>query len=253
MMGRRTQIVVFAAMFLAGCGSQMQPVATVEQRARTAQQMLSGITQDGTMLGRSTARATLIVFTPMTDLNGGFLRSDLPELIRRYVRPGRLRIMVRTIRSPNQATADDSERLNRLAQAVGLQDRFWNFYLAFDAIYDGSSTSQQEARALTLTPGLDRPAVRADATSARIDNALRKADTFAAASAVEQVPSYFLARADGTEVPIATHCDDCLVARVGAAIVRPQIVTKPKPKATATQPEGKRPRPAKAKAAATSR
>ena len=151
-------------------------------KVRSALSMLEGVPQDGYTLGRPDAPATLTMYASLTDLNLGFPRSDLPALLERYVRPGKLKIEMRTVTTPAlQTLADDPDaaHLAQIAQAAGLQDRLWDFYVAFGTLYTGTFSSDQEEEALRLAPSIDAKRIAADADSSRVADAIGRADALA--------------------------------------------------------------------------
>ena len=86
-------------------------------------EMLSGIPQKGIELGNPKAKVTLSEFAdPQCAWCGKWAREELPSLIQNYVRTGRLRIEFMGL----AFVGDDSNRLLRLAQAAGLQNKLWN-------------------------------------------------------------------------------------------------------------------------------
>ena len=86
--------------------------------------MLSGIPQHGTTLGNPNAPVRMIEFA---DLQCPFCRnfavSQLPGVVQKYVRPGKVRMDFRTL----AFIGPDSERAGRVAEAAAQQNRLWNF------------------------------------------------------------------------------------------------------------------------------
>jgi len=98
-------------------------------------EMLSGIPQKGIELGNPAAKLTLVEFSdPQCPYCGEWARNTLPSLVAKYVRTGKLRIEYRGVNviDPNTG-GSDSDRMIRLAQAAGLQNKLWNVVeLEFD-------------------------------------------------------------------------------------------------------------------------
>jgi len=91
-------------------------------------EMLRGIPQQGIELGDSKAKLTLVEFSdPQCPYCADWARGVFPSLVQNYVRTGKLRIEYGGLDFLDQNTGGkDSERLLRLAQAAGLQNRLWN-------------------------------------------------------------------------------------------------------------------------------
>lgn len=229
--GRAVAAVAGALIALAGCGTAAKPSRTPEERARDALKLVSGIPQHGIRLGQPTAPATLTAYVSLAELNGSFVRDDLPRLVARYVIPGKLRIELRTLTRYDDPAVDPPvlRRLTRVAQAAALQDRLWDFYLAFDAVYDGAFDRAEERRALALVPGLDADAVRRDAGGGRVTRAIAAANEHARAGRVNLVPTYVLRHGAAAEV-VRADCLDCLFRAVAAALAKPDATPTPEPK-----------------------
>jgi protein-disulfide isomerase len=90
--------------------------------------MLRGIPQKGIELGNSNAKLTLVEFSdPQCPWCGKFARDTFPTIVQNYVRSGKLRLEYRGVDVIDLITGGtDSERMIRLAQAAGLQNRLWD-------------------------------------------------------------------------------------------------------------------------------
>jgi protein-disulfide isomerase len=125
---RYVRLALFAALVaaLAGCGARSTPShrarpigAVPEVRARFA-----GIPQGGTVLGPPSAPVTLVEFGDLQcPFCRRFDREVMPELLRRYVRTGQVRIDFR----PVPLLGPDSLRAARAALAAAEQNRLWQF------------------------------------------------------------------------------------------------------------------------------
>lgn len=123
-------VAVVAAVALSQSGGEDE-TATPEARARAPAEVAAlfrGIPQDGTVLGSASAPVTL---TEFADLQCPFCRTfaveALPEIVERYVRPGRVRLELRDL----AFLGPDSERAARVAAAAASQDRLWQFVALF--------------------------------------------------------------------------------------------------------------------------
>lgn len=154
--------------------------------------MLEGIPQDGTTLGDPKAEKVL---TEFADLQCPFCRDYalqvLPQVIRDYVRPGKLRLDLRLLRF----IGPDSDRGGRAAYAAAEQDRMWDFV---DLWYrnqgpEGSGYADDAfiadlAQAARLRRG---SALEAIETSAH-EEQLTQAEGMASAAGIDSTPSFLL-------------------------------------------------------------
>src|SRR5690349_18702280 len=103
------------------------PAAAEEAGALAAvsstRELLAGIPQRPTVLGRPGAPVTLVEFADLQCPYGGlWARATLPTLVQRYVRTGKLRIDFRGL----AFVGPDSKTALRVAHAAGAQNRLWN-------------------------------------------------------------------------------------------------------------------------------
>jgi protein-disulfide isomerase len=102
--------------------------------ARHTYALLNGIPQDGTALGSSKAPVTLQFFGDLQcSESRQVVLSVLPGLIRRWVRPGKLRIVYRSTETDTHWAGGRPEFLLQqdAALAAGAQSRLWNFIDVF--------------------------------------------------------------------------------------------------------------------------
>jgi hypothetical protein len=148
---------------------------------------LAGLPQVGAVLGRSSAPAMLEVYADVA--SPGFARFDrrvLELLIKRYVRPGRLAIALRTL--PSASREELAPGSAHLAQAAGLQTRLWQFARAL-------SVQPRPARLEPIVrsiPGLDRVELLADSRSARVRQAVARSVRLAAEAQALRPPAFRL-------------------------------------------------------------
>ena len=110
---------VLAAVLTSGSTSELRPGRPVPGAAR-ALALLRGIPQSGATLGDPRAPVTLVEFADLQcPTCASFAEGALPHIIRRYVRSGRVRLILYAL----DAIGPDSERAARVAYAVGEQDR----------------------------------------------------------------------------------------------------------------------------------
>jgi hypothetical protein len=128
--------------------------------AASIEQMLSGIRQQGAVLGSPTAKVRLVEFAdPQCPGCADFSSSELPEIIQNYVRSGELRIEY----VGQTFVGKDSERMLRTALAAGDQNKFWNviemFYANQGDENSGYATDSYLRAIVGSVPGLNSGAV----------------------------------------------------------------------------------------------
>jgi protein-disulfide isomerase len=183
-------VVVVVAVVVAGGdksdddGGSKSPAA-----ARSA---LRGIPQSGIALGSPDAPVTMVEFA---DLQCPFCKeySDnvFPELVKRYVRTGKLRLELRLLRF----LGPDSDRLARTAAAAAAQNRMWQFVEhAFDR--QGAENSGYATDDFINTLAADAGLTQADA-GAPAEVLLRDAERQARRAGIESTPSFLIGPTGG--------------------------------------------------------
>ncbi len=201
---------------LAGCGQGSSALDTGAAEVQRNLKTVAGLGQDGITLGRLDAPATLTVYASLDDFGQGFFRGELPVLVSRWVRPGRLRIQVRTTSKTVLGAPSDRGAVvaAKIAQAVGLQDHLWQFYGALSARYVGYVDDAVLSQALSDVTGVDRGAERQAVRSDRIRSAVAKADRFARAAKVTELPTYMLEAPGRAPIRVDGSCLGCLSKNV---------------------------------------
>jgi len=117
-------VVVIVMAVTGGSSSSRTPTGTALPDAATIQKQFAGIPQQGNVLGKATAPATLVEYIDLQcPVCREYATSLMPTLIDRYVRTGKLKVIAR----PVTVIGPDSER-GRLAMiAAFAQDRGFNF------------------------------------------------------------------------------------------------------------------------------
>ncbi len=166
-----TLAVLAAAVLAAGLiavhavTSSKEPAATFDSGATA--RLLDGIPQEGAVLGRPDAPATLVedgdVQCPYC---AAWASGALPELVRDYVRPGKLRIEFRGL----AFVGPESDTGLRAALAAGEQRKLWN---VVDLLYQNQGPETRLADRRPPPPGRvvsGRPRRGADARRPRCDD-----------------------------------------------------------------------------------
>lgn len=158
--------------------------------------LYSGIPQDGITLGDPDAPITL---TEFSDLRCSHCRdyalAVLPVILDRHVRPGQVKLEFRNL----AFLGPDSVRAARMAAAVGLQDRLWDFVdrlFRFQARERPAPlTDDLLLRVASELPGVDVARAAAERDSGAVDQQLEAAHSEARRLQIRGVPAFFLSRA----------------------------------------------------------
>jgi protein-disulfide isomerase len=184
-------VAAAGAAVAVSAGGGAEPVAG----AGEAKAMLAGIPQDGTRLGDPRAP---LVLTEYADLQcpycAGFATDVLPQLIDRYVRPGKLQIDLKLLRF----LGTDSDRGARAAHAAGTRDRLWHFVDLFYRNQGPENTGYADdgfLRGIGVAAGA--PAVLDAVTSSAHEDALTLAEADAQKRGIDSTPSFTLGRRGG--------------------------------------------------------
>ena len=195
-------IVLLAAVFIVGAlivvsQSGNDSGGPVEGGAE-AQALFSGIPQSGNVLGDPGAPGTMVEFADLQcPFCAQYTNDVLPDVVRRYVRPGnvRLELVAITLIGP------DSERGARAAVAAGLQDKMWQFADVFyrnQGVENSGYVDDGFIRDVAAqVPGLDADRVLADMDSAAVDRRLARYERRAQQLGVAATPTFYVARRDG--------------------------------------------------------
>jgi protein-disulfide isomerase len=182
----------------ASCGGSGAAGPTVRDGTQVSK-LLAGIPQQGTSLGSAQAPVTLVEFADLQcPYCGDWARSALPDIVRRYVRPGRVRIVFAGL----DFVGPDSEKALRTALAAGRQNRFWN---VLELLYENQGTenagwvSDGLLRSIgQAVPGLDVGRMLDERGSAAVDSELNAGKALATSAGVSSTPSFALGRRGGS-------------------------------------------------------
>ena len=197
-MTRRTYVLVgviaavvagamIATSVLGSGGDTPTTPATVSGSDTVA--LLAGIPQQGPALGRKDAPVTLAEFADLQcPFCGEWSRSAFPEIVRDYIRPGKVRMDFRGLKF----IGPDSEEALRFAYAAGLQGKLWH---AVDLLYanqgeenSGWVTDEFLASVAAAIPGFDLQQALADESSPQVDALISSANDSARRSECARPP-----------------------------------------------------------------
>jgi protein-disulfide isomerase len=186
-------ILAIAAVVISSSGSSsLQHLG--EDRTAVAK-VFDHVPQHGQVLGASSAKATLLEFA---DLQCPFCRTfmlnTLPEVISRYVKPGKLRVRF----LPQAVFGPQSADAARAALAAGQQNRLWQFadlfYRNQDDENSGYVTSGFIQTLFANTPGLDVKAASADLDTPQVEDLLKRSQGLFGTYGLNATPAFILAR-----------------------------------------------------------
>lgn len=178
-------------------------------------ELLAEVPQDGTTLGSEDTPVTVYLYEDLQcPACAAFARKTFPELVRRYVEPGEVKVVSETI----AILGRDSVPAARAAFAAGEQDRYWEystlFFLNQGQENSGYVTDEFLTSLAEETQGLDvdqwNEARRSEAAQSELD----AAQTSARDEGIEGTPTLVIRGPGGTrEVVGAVPID-----RVSSAI-----------------------------------
>lgn len=198
--------IIVAIVIAAGGGGDGTPVKKAGESIagqRHAISLLKGVEQRGTMLGDPSAPVTLVEFA---DLQCPFCRDFsvevLPTVVENYVRTGKVRIDFRNV----AFLGTDSTRGAQMAEAVGLQNRLWEFidifYANQGAENSGYVTDEFLREVAGAIPGVDVQRAMGDRGTASVQRLLTEATQEMQANGFTGTPSFLIGTTGGTLEPL---------------------------------------------------
>jgi protein-disulfide isomerase len=166
--------------------------------------LFDGIPQRGNALGDPDAPATMTEFADLQcPFCAQYAGDVLPDLVRDYVRTGRVRLAL----APIAIIGPDSERGALATIAAGRQDRMWQFAHVFYANQEAENSGYVDddfIRAVAAeVPGLDPRRLLRDMQRSALAQELARHQARAQQLGVSGTPSFFVARGDGPLQPLA--------------------------------------------------
>jgi protein-disulfide isomerase len=163
--------------------------------AAEVQQLFKGIPQHGNVLGSPSAPVTLVEYIDLQCPYCQQFESDaMPTLIRRFVRPGKVKVEAR----PIAFIGPDSERGRAALLAAGQQNRLFNFaqlmYVNQRAENTGWLNDEIIRAAAASIPGLDVPRLLDERGSGAMAERARAMDELATAFDVRATPTIFVGK-----------------------------------------------------------
>jgi|SRR5579871_6809877 len=172
-------------------------------KAKDVSTLLQGIPQNGFVLGRPNAPVTLVEYIdlqcPVCD---AFETNEFPTLVQQYVRPGKLKIEMKTwnILDANDGTVD-SLRGQKATIAASMQNKAFNFAAV---LYDNQGTEGTNwmtdgtiSNIAASVDGLNTAQFVRDANSSATASLIRQIDAYGNAH-FSATPTLLLAKGNGT-------------------------------------------------------
>jgi len=171
---------------------------------------LTGIPQNGNVLGNPNAPVTLIEFA---DLQCPYCaqvatKGALPTVIDRYVRTGKVKVELNLL----NFLGPDSGRAAQVAAATSEQNKMWQFTDAFFARQkqenSGYVTNAFLSSLTSDIPGLDAGKALSQSQGAKAKSAVAVWNANGKAAHVQGTPAFFVQRGDGAAKQIEVKLDN---------------------------------------------
>jgi protein-disulfide isomerase len=154
-----------------------------------------GIPQKGNVLGARNAPATMMVFADMQcPFCADFETKAFPQLVRRYVKTGKLKVVFQPIAILGSDSATGARAVGAAAQQNKMFDYASLFYGNQGQENTGYVTQAFVANLANATPGLDMAKWKADLSSQTVGNMLSQAQTAAQTAGVNSTPTFLVAK-----------------------------------------------------------
>ena len=191
-------VIAIVVAVSGGSSSSKSTTGTALPDAAAANAQVAGIPQNGNVLGKATAPATLVEYI---DLQCPVCReletSVMPTIVKSYVRTGKLKVEAR----PVSIIGPDSERGRRATIAAFAQNRGFNFaqvlYFNQGPENGGWLDNQMVVDAAASVPGLDAQQLQSAMNSKAVANQTVRFDRQAQADALSGTPTLLVGKTGG--------------------------------------------------------
>lgn len=193
--------VVVAIVISTSGGTEKVDAGTADE----INQRLADVPQKGITLGEDAAPVTVVEFADLKcPFCADFSNDSLPQLIDDYVKSGQAKIEFRNLTFLDQITdpTPDSTNAAKFAQAVGLQNKLWNFVELFykqqgpeNQVYATEDFLKGIAEQI---PGLDVEKAWADRSNPKVQEELDAADQLFNDEGLSGTPSFLVGPTGGT-------------------------------------------------------
>jgi protein-disulfide isomerase len=186
-------LVAIVLILVAGNSKTATP-ATTATTTTAPSSSLAGIPEQGTTLGKASARATLVVYEdPQCPYCHSWNVATLPTVIDQYVRTGKLKLEYRGV----VIIGRDSVPGLRAIYAAAEQNKGWSFADAFyghQGVENSGWITDSVILAAAREAGADGQAILAAMGSPAVNAALVKAQKEATADQVRGTPTFIVVR-----------------------------------------------------------
>lgn len=191
-------VVVVIVLSVTGGSSSNSATGTALPDAATIEKQFAGIPQQGNVLGKATAPATLVEYIDLQcPVCRDFETNVMPTLLERYVRTGKLKVIAR----PVTVIGPDSERGRRAMIAAFAQNRGFNFsqllYFNQGPENGGWLDDSMVADAAASIPGVDVKQLQDAAGSQAVTDQAAKFDQQAQADQLAGTPTVLVGKTGG--------------------------------------------------------
>jgi protein-disulfide isomerase len=179
--------------------------------AAEVNRLFTGIPQQGNVLGKATAPVTMVEYVDLQcPYCQQFETQVMPNLLKKYVRPGKVKVEVRPIAfiGPDSVTGRDA------MIAAGEQNKAFQFaeLLYFNQQTENTGWLSQAMiqQAASSIPGLNVPKLLADQNSSSVQKQAQSYDALQNSDNVTSTPTLFVGKsgAHGTQVQMASATDE---------------------------------------------
>lgn len=176
---------------------------------REVSNVLAGIPQQGSTLGRPDAPVTLEVFIDLKDPDSRtWFLADLPAILRQDVRTGAIKLEYRAYKT-NTYSPQEFVKEQTAALAAGAQNKLWNYIDTFYHEQGNEFADYSNEANLTLVaqqiPHLNLARWSADRHTARREEQTTSEDQTAQALALHVTPSFRIGRSGDTMHNFSGH------------------------------------------------
>jgi protein-disulfide isomerase len=182
--------------------------------AASANALFKGIPQEGLTLGRASAPVTMVEYIdPQCPYCQQFESQVLPDLVKKYVRSGKLRVVMR----PWAFIGPDSDRGQAAILAAARQGKAFDYaellYYNQGPENTGWLDDGMVGQVAAGIPGLDVKQLLADRSSAAVESAAKTVDQQATADGVSGTPTLLVGKSgtNGRPVALSSPTDEASV------------------------------------------